>query len=226
MKGLRRPSFFRGSREQRERENARTELTRVVRNELKDASHRRDRDEGEQADQFVCEDSLQYIWTLPRIQVLSKGLVWDNPDWQSHALSNFKKILSILVWIRWDSWDKFQTMFLNHRDADNMYDRKDSNLPFTTNLQSLLTTEFRSDFLRDQYIFIPVELVEEGRFQLTKQLEFSERFRMPMKESIKIGEKGQGVVYKELVAAKHFRNEHGHLVNQVCTQYFRIKAYR
>jgi hypothetical protein len=212
-------TFFGGSRERRERDNARTELTKAVRNELKEASHRRDHDEGEQAHQFVCEDSLRYIWTL-----LSKGLSWDSPDSQSHALSNFKKILSTLVWIRWDSWDKFHTMFLNHRDADNMYDRKDSNLPFT-NVQSLLTHEFRPDFLRDQYIFIPVELKEEGRFPPTKQLEFSPRLRMPMKESIKIGEGGQGVVYKELVAAKHFRNEHGHLATEVCIHNFRIGTY-
>lgn len=202
-------------RERRERENARNDLVRVVRNELKNASHRRDRDEGEQAYQFVCEDSLQYIWSLRRIQVLSKGLIWDDHESHSHALSDFKKILSTLVWIRWDSWDKFQAMFLNHRDADNLYDRKDSNLPFTTNLQSILTNEFRSDFLRDQYIFIPVELREEGRFPPPKQLEFSQRCRLPMKESIKIGEGGQGIVYKELVAAKHFRNEHGHLVTEV-----------
>src|ERR1700679_174419 len=102
-------SFFRGSRERRERDNARTELTRAVRNELKDANHRRDRDEGEQAHQCVCEDSLQYIWTLPRIQVLSKGLSWDDPEWQSHALSNLKKILSIWVWFLGAGWEKFQT---------------------------------------------------------------------------------------------------------------------
>jgi len=212
--------FFGGHRERRERDNARNDLVKVVRNELKNASHRRDQDEGEQAHQFVCEDSLQYIWTLPRIQVLSKGSTWDNPEWQSYALSDFKKILSTLVWIRWDNWEKFQTMFLNHRDADNIYDRKDSNIPFRTNLQSLLTVEFRSDFLRDQYIFIPVELREEGRFPSTKQLEFSQQYRMPMKESIKIGEGGQGIVYKELVAAKHFRNEHGHLVTEVTTRRF------
>jgi hypothetical protein len=213
-------NLFRGSRERRERDDARAELAKAVRNELKNASHRRDRDEGEQAHQFICEDSLQSIWTLQRIQVLSKGLSWDHLEWQSYALSDFKKVLSTLVWIRWDSWDKFQTIFLNHRDSDNMYDRKDANLPFTTNLQSLLTNEFRSDFLRDQYIFIPVELKEDGRFPSTRQLEFPQRFRMPMKESIKIGEGGQGIVYKELVAAKHFRTEHGHLVTEVYPQSF------
>lgn len=166
-------------------EKQRRELVTAIRTELQDSLKRCN----EEGLEFVCEDDVERIWTPTRIQILSRGLSWDEQTLQHKAQADFKKILSILIWIHWDDWNDFKKIFL-----DFPYPRRaDDNLPLSES-----PVGSRYHFSRCQYIFIPIILLEEGRHHTNDPPEYERPFRMPFLESIEIGKGAQGVVTKEL----------------------------
>ncbi|KAH7350700.1 hypothetical protein BKA65DRAFT_243423 [Rhexocercosporidium sp. MPI-PUGE-AT-0058] len=190
----------------RQDKKARQELVRDIRRRLEFVLKRGDEDGLE----FICEDDIYDIWTLEQIQILSKGLNWENPELQLRVRDEFRKILSILVWIHYEDWDDFKRIFLDHTDANGLPDRTDRSLPLGSDFQFLQNHEHRREFLSRQYIFIPVILEEESQYS-NNSAEYGPLYRMPFLNSKEIGVGATGIVTKELVAAKHFRYKHGHL---------------
>jgi hypothetical protein len=191
----------------------RQELLRTVRQELQKALKRYD-PSGEEGQEFICEDDIYSVWNPQRIQTLAKGLSWDEARLRYIAWDKFRKVLSILVWIRWDDWDDFKKIFLEHVDSHKRLDHNDQNLPFAWDTSFLHGHKSRSDFLNSQYIFIPVILTEECPGQ-NSQNEYGYQYRMPFIESHRIRHGTGGVLMRELIAAKHFRCRNGELKSEV-----------
>ncbi|KAF4626892.1 hypothetical protein G7Y89_g11265 [Cudoniella acicularis] len=172
----------------------------LVIREIEDALHKalKPAQPHEEDLEFICNVDIESIWTLDRVKRLSKGLSWDKDGLHIKAQSEYRKILSILVWIHWNDWDDIKADFL-----DRNY-RSDADLPFDT-CEGILNNHPRSrqEFLRKQYVFIPIVLVQENRGQATAQPEYGKLYRLPFLKSKKIKSGAQGDVTKELVAAKH-----------------------
>jgi hypothetical protein len=191
----------------------REELLKTVRRELQDAL-KRCGPRHEAGQEFICEDDALSVWSPQRIEILSKGLSWDEAKLQYIAWDKFRKVLSILVWIRWDDWDDFKKIFLEHVDSHRRLDYNDQNLPFAWDTSFLHAHRLRSEFLNAQYIFIPIILTEDGPNHHS-QNEYGYQYRMPFIESHKLKESTGDNLTRELVAAKHFRGKNGVLKPEV-----------
>lgn len=172
---------------------------KIVRGELAQALKRG----GEEGYEFILDDDIYGVWNSTRLQILSRGLDWEDTGSQVRVLAEYRKVLSILVWIHWEEWGHFKEVFLDHLNRNGQPDRTDEDLPFAKDSHFLRQSQ-RHEFLSRQYIFIPVVLVEESQYDTT-DAEYDKQHRMPFLESKIIGEGATGVVRKELVAAKHFR---------------------
>lgn len=191
----------------------REELLKTVRRELQDAL-KRCGPKHEAGQEFICEDDALSVWTLQRIETLSKGLSWDEAKLQYITWDKFRKVLSILVWIRWDDWDDFKKIFLEHVDSHRRPDYNDQNLPFAWDTSFLHAHRLRSEFLNAQYIFIPIILTEDGPNHHS-QNEYGYQYRMPFIDSHKLKKSTGDILTRELVAAKHFRGKNGVLKPEV-----------
>lgn len=187
----------------------REDLLKVIRSDL-DRVQRYSHKDGHE---FICADDVQEIWTMPKIQILAKGLRWDNPVLLKRAHKHFKLVLSVLTWIHWDSWNDFGPSFLEHLDKPSGdFNRADRYLPFSPNTTVLADHARNGDFLKRQYIFIPIELAEEGQHAVAKNKdEYDASYRLPFLKTRKIGGGASGDVFGALVAPKHFIHEQGHL---------------
>ncbi|KUJ18811.1 uncharacterized protein LY89DRAFT_505360 [Mollisia scopiformis] len=185
----------------------REDLAKAIRYELDAALKCRNKDSHE----FICLDDIEKIWTLQRIQSLSKGLPWDKPALHERALADYRLVLSVLVWIHWDGWSDFGKVFLEHVDRRRIFDREDRYLPFDATTELLTQQNHNNEFLKRQYIFIPIELAEEGSNQhATNKDDYEALYRMPFLDTKVIGTGATGDVFKALIAPKYFLYEQGH----------------
>jgi hypothetical protein len=178
------------------------ELRRQVENEVKDGLWKALKNKDKEHLRFICAHDIEQIWTLPRIAQLSKGLNWATPELQTRALKHFLKIMSILIWINWDYWDEFGRFFLEHRDAGRNPDRRDKHLPLL-DTSFLQTEELRINFRDQQYLFIPVIIMEDDEdapdIDIYYSEKYSEKHRMPFLETQTIGEGSSGTVTREVI---------------------------
>jgi len=158
---------------------------------------------------FICAQDLEKIWTLPCIAQLSKGLDWSNHELQVRAQRDFLKIMSTLIWIKWDYWHEFRSLFLEHRD------RTDEQLPFK-DTSFLQTEELRTSFRDQQYLFNPVIIREDDEDAPDHYSEkYSEKHRMPFVETKPIGEGGSGIVTKEVIPPGYLKYRTGEVNSAV-----------
>jgi serine/threonine protein kinase len=165
---------------------------------------------------FISRDCLDQIWSNNDLRdyVLGLGI----GDW-SFIEGNLIKTLSILAWIHWDEWSQLAQIFASHTDSNNVPDRLDKDLPYEDNAL-LARTDFLSDsyfagrFYEDQFIFLPVVLIEN------RDLEFPRDRRLPfVSESESMGTGSYGTVTKVVVAKGHFMNAQGNTGSWVCATY-------
>jgi len=201
----------RDSQAQRERDlqAQRERVIQEIRDALWESSKNKLNNDTKEHLQFVCKEDVEKIWTPWRIGQLSSELEWGKQDLQDRAL-RFLKVLSTLVWIHWDKWEDFGKLFLK---PDG---RSDRDLPLS-NTHFLQNKRLQSSFEQDQYIFIPVTLKEddEDNQDGIDYVSYSKNQRLPLFDSVEIGEGSSGKVTKEAIARKYFFWKVGHLNPEV-----------
>jgi hypothetical protein len=178
------------------------EMRRQVKNEVTDGLWGALKNKDKEHLRFICAHDIEQIWTLPRIAQLSNGLNWATPELQARAQKHFVKIMSTLIWIKWDYWDEFGRLFLEHRDTGRYPDRTDKHLPLR-DTSFLQTEELRTNFRDQQYLFIPVIIMEDDEdapdIDIYYSEKYSEKRRMPFLETQTIGEGSSGTVTREII---------------------------
>ena len=140
--------------------------TEVVKKEIIAALQHPDTQNEDANKPFITADQVRDIWAqLVRFQ---SHELWQEEDPQSLMPRKIDipgkellKIVSILVYIRWDSWSDFQSIFFQD-DGSPRSDRTDSALPL--NLETLAKSDFLGDdailFNEHQYAFLPIMIAE------------------------------------------------------------------
>jgi hypothetical protein len=108
-------------------------LLEFIRHELEQNLQQGD-DEGLE---FICEEDIYAVWSTSRLQAFAKLFLFGQSvptSFIKNELEDFRKVLSILVWINWKNWMSFPEYFLYHEDAKGVLDRKDSALQFQENV--------------------------------------------------------------------------------------------
>lgn len=148
-------------------------------------------------EKFISRGSLQDIWSKQRLEIfidlLAPGFGKESIlDVQRH----YVQTLSILVWIRWNDWSSFGTIFFKQ-------DRADCNIPaYTWNDLSdpgFLGRDGVHEFFDARCLFCPIDIVEG------ENIVCSEEWRLPFLQSsgvIRSG--GFGEVAQETIARGHF----------------------
>ena len=157
---------------------------------------------------FVCGQDLEGIWSISRIEQLFKGFDWSHSRPWARIQEEFVKVLSTLVWIGWDSWDDFGHLFLEHVNNSGHLDRTDKHLPLE-DTSFLEPDKLRTFFRNQQYIFIPVFIMEDDEELDLEYMQYSEKHRMPFLGTEVIGEGGSGIVTKEIIPPGQFGFKNG-----------------
>jgi hypothetical protein len=185
----------------------RLQLARAIREELEKQQSIPD----DNRPPFVTEGALKSVWTVDRIRALVPGFEYAFNEDLVPILRIFSKILSILVWIRWDNWEAFQSIFLDYRDDEGKFFRCDNQLPFEDSEFLDTDEKVRRAFLDEQYMFIPIVIQELNGL-------YDEKWRLPFLNSVVV-EYGDVLVTKELVAARQLLFNEGNLNQHVSTSY-------
>lgn len=161
------------------------------------------------AKSFITRDSLATVWTD---ECLTKFVEIVKPAYHKRSIplilslirEEFLRTISILVYIKWDKWEKFGEIFLNHVDGKGEKDRSDERIRDYT-LPILEDTTFLGPpwagfFIENRYMFLPIAL-KEG-----ENMNFEEsHWRLPfVKASEKIKDGAYGKVTKETIASSQF----------------------
>ncbi|KUJ23541.1 kinase-like protein [Mollisia scopiformis] len=161
-----------------------------------------------QAEQFIIPQDLHEIW---RPQILRNFLgvlgYSGEENLVQTVLDHLIKTISILVYIRWEEWSRFESIFFpNGWGKPVREDRTDARIPYPDII--LEEDQFlgsgdaaASDFFNHQNVYIP-KIIEQGKRILipkTTPLPFIKK----QQEKIAVG--GYGVVTKEVIAKHHFR---------------------
>ena len=188
------------------RDQERARVAKDVKSTLLTNIHRRT----EPRSEFICKYDISQAWTESYLKQLLKGLDWTSADTLVNIRTNYLKILSILVYIDWDNWKSFGSIFINHRDENGDLSRTDKDLPF--DLPELASPYFLGDSFRDfhinQYIFIPVVLKQDDDAQDTVT-SYSKEYRMPFLATEDISRATPGNITQELIAREYFQYESG-----------------
>jgi hypothetical protein len=183
----------------------RTKITNQVKDDLWRALSRKD----DEHLMFAGAEDLERIWKISRLEQLSKGLDWSDPELLEHAQRYLRKVLSTLVWIGWDDWPKFGRLFLKHYGANNKFDRWDDMLPLH-DTSFLPTEQLRTFFRNQQYIFAPIVIMEDDdEDDKADYMQFSEKHRLPFLQTEEIGQGGSGTVTKAQIGAGQFCFKNG-----------------
>lgn len=166
---------------------------------------------GDNRPPFVTADALKSVWSVERIRALIPGFEDALNEDLERILENFSKILSILVWIRWDHWKDFQSIFLDYRDDEVKYFRCDAQLPFEDSKFLGNKESVHQSFLDEQYMFIPIVIQKSNGV-------YGEKWRLPFLNSVRV-KYGDVQVIKELVAARQLLLNGGNLNPHVSTSY-------
>jgi hypothetical protein len=149
---------------------------------------------GEEGKPIILPEDVNSIWALTHNRRFYTNQVWYNPAWdKTDDMDQFVQIMSILIRINFDRWDKFREIFINQGD------RRDGDLPF--DLGELQEKDFLgrltgSVFHEAQLAFCPIQIPQqEDEFELDK------RRRLPWTDKPElIGAGGFGTVWKRTVA--------------------------
>ncbi|KAL4919760.1 kinase-like domain-containing protein [Aspergillus aurantiobrunneus] len=179
-------------------QSRRARLMLAIRNALHDSMERKDDD----SKKFVPRKSLENIWTDERLKLflrLHKHKPFGERDIPL-IKEKFLQTLSILVYINWDQWKRFRTIFLEHENrADEHIPENDGRRLSSESFLGVSATAF----VQVRYIFCPVD-IEQG-----KSLELVGSWRLPFIDGRLIGRGGYGSVTKERVATGHLRYKDG-----------------
>ena len=183
---------------QRSRAQSFEDLRDEIKGELDAATKRKDNAQAK----FILFSDLESIWTKHgRLRKFFSRSNWERQHW-SQIRDKLLKVVSILVYIKWNKWDTFKDTFFHHKDADGKHDRLDEHLPFES-LSGLEEPSFLGvygqNFHADQYVFLPVTITQ-GEVH-----EWSKEHRLPFLESHWLGEGASAKVYKETIARCHFK---------------------
>lgn len=177
------------------------------------------------SDMFIKEADLEHIWMeVPvdhqqsRLRLLVQVIHSPPPNEAKAATllsllkDRFLKVISILVYIRWDAWRDFLQIFVGY--ALGPENRADSDLPFadrpTITSDDFLGPEYGDFFYDYQYIFVPIKienwLVKKDNHSI-KTLRF--KTLLPVLHTTEIGYGASGKVFVETIAPGYFRIEDG-----------------
>lgn len=147
---------------------------------------------------FVARGSLREIWSDDR---LKRFIALFSPGFGRSSLQevrqNYVQTLSILVWIKWDGWARFGTIFLRAGRADCDIPTYSSR---TLEDLSFLGPRWGDTFFTHQYIFCPIDILEG------QNMVRAEGWRLPfLNRTGETRSGGFGDVVKEWIAIGHFR---------------------
>ncbi|KAB8219582.1 kinase-like domain-containing protein [Aspergillus novoparasiticus] len=155
-------------------------------------------------DMFVSRESLEQIWSQARVDEFIRAL--DPTVHPSHVpliRCKFLQTISILVYMQWDNWSRFNEIFLSHTDGCGRQDRTDDNIPEYT-LETLKSSTFLGPaagikFFYDQYIFCPIDIV------VGTSIVRSEEWRLPFlrDKSARLGRREYGHTTREMIPGSH-----------------------
>lgn len=179
---------------------------------------------------FIKEADLEHIWMeVPvgqqqsRLRLLVQA-VHSPPPSEAKAATllsllkdRFLKVISILVWIRWDAWRDFLQIFVGYNLGPSnagQEDRADSNLPFadrpTLTSDDFLGPEYGNFFYDYQYNFIPIKienwLVKKDNDSIRT---LRSKILLPVLQTKEIGYGASGKVFEETIAPGYFRIDDG-----------------
>ncbi|KAL4942532.1 hypothetical protein BDV06DRAFT_161573 [Aspergillus oleicola] len=170
----------------------------AIQGELKRAMRRKHED----FKTFITRESLEEIWTDERLQGLRKRYKAFQLDDIPRIRKDFLQTISILAYINWDGWSKFQDIFLKHNEHQN---RTDKDIPEndvkTLESDSFLGPDWATNFSQARYLFCPID-IEEGVDRV-----LGEGWRLPFIKGEEIGQGAYGSVTKQYVAARHLRRD-------------------
>jgi hypothetical protein len=152
---------------------------------------------------FICDYDIAQVWA-EHLKALSRGLDWGSEESLGYVRSKLIKVLSILVFIGWNSWKDFTSLFIRHVDSHGKPDRTDNHLPFTASFLGSLEPNFRTA----QYIFIPA-IIKQDDPARDRVLKFPREYRMPFIRTESIRQGAHGSVTKECIAPGYFQNMSG-----------------
>ncbi|KAH1786802.1 hypothetical protein KXX20_008799 [Aspergillus fumigatus] len=158
---------------------------------------------------FAPRNRLASIWTQKVLEEFAfhEGLHLPSPSFVEDIRRDFLQIISILIYVNWDDWTRFNAIFFSHQGPDRKLDRTDRHIP-EYDLQSLQNDNFLgpgagSRFYDNRYIFCPIDIVEDSN------LKREDGWRLPFLagRSEACGSGGFGKVTKEVIAARHYRSK-------------------
>ncbi|GES66615.1 putative 2-5A-dependent ribonuclease [Aspergillus terreus] len=163
---------------------------------------------------FAPRDRLRRIWTedILRQFFRRETLLLARKTFVQDIRRDFVQTISILIYVNWDGWSRFDKIFFSHRGPDGRLDRTDRSIRHY-DLQTLTSESFLgpvagSHFFDNRHTFCPVDIEEDT------DLCGEDGWRLPFlpaqSEPRKSG--GFGHITKEVIAARHYHRKSG-----VCT---------
>lgn len=149
---------------------------------------------------IILGDDLRGFWTDHYTQFYKRQL-WYDPRWdRTNLVSDYQRIISILILIQFKDWKHFRNMFIDRGRAD-------AELPFNReelNKESFLGSDIGPYFWECQWIVSPLVIEERQEpYHLTGD-EVERRFPYVEKER-KIGAGVSCTVYRQVIAARHLK---------------------
>ncbi|KAL4777197.1 hypothetical protein BDW60DRAFT_221145 [Aspergillus nidulans var. acristatus] len=166
---------------------------------------------GKGAGRFTPRDELLQIWNVEVLAQFASRERIRLPYASSleDIRKDFLQTISLLVYVGWDEWSRFDTLFLLHKGPDQELDRTDRHFQ-EYDVQTLSSADFLGPmrgnlFFDNRHLFCPVEIVEN------QDLRLDGNWKLPflMGKSEPCGRGGFGRVTKEVIAASHYRSVHG-----------------
>jgi hypothetical protein len=166
---------------------------------------------GKGAGRFAPRDELLQIWNVEVLAQFASRERIRLPYASSleDIRKDFLQTISLLVYVGWDEWSRFDTLFLLHKGPDQELDRTDRHIQ-EYDVQTLSSADFLGPmrgnlFFDNRHLFCPVEIVEN------QDLRLDGNWKLPflMGKSEPCGRGGFGRVTKEVIAASHYRSVHG-----------------
>ncbi|KAL3455337.1 hypothetical protein BJX64DRAFT_297730 [Aspergillus heterothallicus] len=158
---------------------------------------------------FAPYNELADIWTDDVIRRFAgyERIRIPSPFTVDDLRRDFLQTLSILLYMHWDDWPHFDTLFLLHRGPDQRLDRTDRHIQ-DYDVQALTSHNFLgpiagNGFYNHRQLFCPVNIIEND--DLVKESGWKLPFLYGKSELC--GSGGFGRVKKEVIAARHYRSD-------------------
>ncbi|OJJ06553.1 hypothetical protein ASPVEDRAFT_328348 [Aspergillus versicolor CBS 583.65] len=165
---------------------------------------------------FAPRDGLAAIWTVETLEAFFQSYKLSFPPASIRKIrSNFLQTISILIYINWDGWARFNEMFFLYQGPETTRDRTDRRIRHydiqTLTREDFLGPEAGGPFLDTRSIFCPID-IEEGSVST-----WDDGWRLPFlaAKSERRGGGGSGKVTKEVIAARHYCSKSGITTTEV-----------